>query len=249
MKSVPENAITQAMSKIQKALLILSFPFLFLFISCERIQNLISKDSSVTIKTEEEKISYILGYILMENTKKSEAHLQNQAFLQGIKDNMNNKNPILSQEEIKRIYQKIQKKVFLKKQKQNGEKNNMEGKQFLEENKKKENIKITSSGLQYEMIVQGKGKSPTEQDTVEVHYRGTLIDGTEFDSSYKRQASISFPLNGVIKGWTEGLQLMKEGAKYKFYIPPELAYGERGAGQSIPPHATLIFEVELLKVK
>ena len=115
--------------------------------------------------------------------------------------------------------------------------------------KTKKGIKVTESGLQYEVLTEGKGKTPTAESTVEVHYRGTLIDGTEFDSSYKRNTSISFPLNGVIPGWTEGLQLMKEGAKYKFYIPPELAYGEKGAGQSIPPHATLIFEVELLKVK
>ena len=125
----------------------------------------------------------------------------------------------------------------------------MEGQKFLEENKSKKGVKVTASGLQYEVLTEGKGKQPTAEDTVEVHYRGTLINGQEFDSSYKRNSSISFPLNGVIRGWTEGLQLMKEGSKYKFYIPPELAYGERGAGQDIPPHATLIFEVELIKVQ
>ena len=125
----------------------------------------------------------------------------------------------------------------------------MEGKKFLEANKAKEGVKSTESGLQYEVLKAGTGKTPVETDTVEVHYRGTLLDGTEFDSSYKNNAPVSFPLNGVIKGWTEGLQLMKEGAKYKFYIPSDLAYGAKGAGQRIPPHASLIFEVELLKVK
>lgn len=123
------------------------------------------------------------------------------------------------------------------------------GKAFLEKNKKKEGVIVTSSDLQYEVLTEGKGKSPSATDTVEVHYKGTLLDGTEFDSSYKRGQSISFPLDGVIPGWTEGLQLMKEGAKYRFYIPSKLAYGSRGAGAVIGPDETLIFDVELIKVK
>ncbi len=123
------------------------------------------------------------------------------------------------------------------------------GKQFLAENAKKEGVKSTDSGLQYEVLKEGEGKSPKATDTVLVHYRGTLLDGTEFDSSYKRNEPIEFPLNRVIPGWTEGVQLMKEGAKYKFFIPSELAYGSSGAGGSIGPDETLIFEVELLKVK
>jgi FKBP-type peptidyl-prolyl cis-trans isomerase len=111
-------------------------------------------------------------------------------------------------------------------------------------------VKTTASGLQYKVLKEGSGKSPKATDTVQVNYRGTLIDGTEFDSSYKRGEPIEFPLNGVIKGWTEGVQLMKEGAKYQFTIPSKLAYGERGTpGGPIPGDATLIFEVELLKVK
>lgn len=232
----------------------LNFFFVFLiisffFISCEKIKTFIGKQKSAKIQTEEEKLSYLLGYILMENTKKSEAKLQNQAFLQGVQDSINNQKPVLEQKEMEAIHRQIQKKAFLEKQKQEGEKNKMEGQKFLEENKNKEGVQVTESGLQYEVLTEGKGKTPTAENTVEVHYRGTLIDGTEFHSSYKRNSSIPFPLNGVIKGWTEGLQLMKEGSKYKFYIPPELAYGERGAGQDIPPHATLIFEVELLQVK
>ncbi len=123
------------------------------------------------------------------------------------------------------------------------------GQQFLQENAKKEGVKSTPSGLQYVVLTEGQGKSPKATDTVLVHYKGTLLDGTEFDSSYKRNAPISFPLNQVIPGWTEGVQLMKEGGKYRFFIPSNLAYGSRGAGGAIGPDETLIFDVELLKVQ
>jgi FKBP-type peptidyl-prolyl cis-trans isomerase FkpA len=122
------------------------------------------------------------------------------------------------------------------------------GEKFLEDNAKKEGVTTTASGLQYKVLTQGSGKSPKASDTVLVHYRGTLINGTEFDSSYKRKEPISFPLNGVIAGWTEGVQLMQEGSKFEFYIPSKLAYGSRGAGRDIGPNEALIFEVELLKV-
>ena len=124
-----------------------------------------------------------------------------------------------------------------------------EGEKFLQENALREEVKVTDSGLQYEVLKLGKGAKPTAESTVKVHYEGTLVDGTVFDSSYQRGEPIEFPLNGVIRGWTEGLQLMPVGSKYKLYIPYELGYGDRGAGSSIPPYSTLIFTVELLEIK
>ena len=123
------------------------------------------------------------------------------------------------------------------------------GESFLQENATKEGVHVTPSGLQYKVLMDGTGRSPKATDTVKVQYRGTLLDGTEFDSSYKRNQPIEFALNQVIPGWTEGVQLMSEGAKYEFYIPSNLAYGRRGAGGVIGPDETLIFEVELLKVR
>lgn len=129
------------------------------------------------------------------------------------------------------------------------EENKTAGLTFLAENGKKANIVTTASGLQYEVLTKGTGtKNPSASESVTVHYAGTTLDGKEFDSSYKRGEPTSFPLNRVIKGWTEGVQLMTEGAKYRFYIPSDLAYGERGAGRAIQPNATLIFDVELLKI-
>lgn len=124
-----------------------------------------------------------------------------------------------------------------------------QGQAFLKTNASKPGVKTTPSGLQYLVLEEGKGKSPKATDTVLVHYKGNLLDGTEFDSSYKRNEPISFPLNGVIPGWTEGVQLMKEGGKIRLFIPSNLAYGSRGAGGVIPPDSTLVFDIELLKVQ
>lgn len=128
------------------------------------------------------------------------------------------------------------------------EENKAAGEKFLAENQKKPDIKVTASGLQYQVLTEGNGKVPSATDNVTVHYKGTTISGEEFDSSYSRGAPANFPLNRVIAGWTEGLQLMKEGAKYRLYIPSQLAYGERGAGRQIGPNSALIFDVELIKV-
>jgi len=129
-----------------------------------------------------------------------------------------------------------------------GAKNKQEGELFLAENGKREGVRTTASGLQYQVLREGTGAKPAATDRVKVDYRGTLLDGTEFDSSYARGRPAEFALNGVIKGWTEGLQLMPAGSKYKFFIPAALAYGERGSGQRIGPNATLVFEVELLEI-
>lgn len=129
-----------------------------------------------------------------------------------------------------------------------GKRAKAEGEQFLAENSRREGVTVTASGLQYEVLKEGSGRRPTASDTVRCHYHGTLIDGTVFDSSYQRGEPAEFGLRQVIAGWTEGVPLMQEGAKYRFYIPYQLAYGERGAGGAIPPYAALIFDVELLKV-
>jgi FKBP-type peptidyl-prolyl cis-trans isomerase FklB len=165
----------------------------------------------------------------------------------GIKDAIAGK-PQLTQDQVKDVMTQFEKDME-QKQKEAGEKNKTEGAKFLEENKKKEGVKTTASGLEYKVIKDGTGPQPKATDMVTVNYRGTLIDGTEFDSSYKRGQPATFPLNGVIKGWTEGLQLMKVGSKYQFFVPSNLAYGERSVGPDIAPNATLIFEVELLDVK
>lgn len=228
-----------------KKLLLISL--CFLLISCDKIPFL--KEKSTPIETEEAKMSYMLGYILAENTKKSESLLNPEAFLQGVKDNIKDQPPVLSEEDRMEVKNKIQAKAKLKAKKEKEELKKMQSQNFLDENKKREGVKTTESGLQYEVLQEGKGdNNPKLTDQVEVHYKGALIDGTEFDSSYKREQTAKFPLNGVIKGWQEGLQLMKEGAKYKFYIPSELGYGSQGAGGNIPPNAALIFEVELIKI-
>jgi FKBP-type peptidyl-prolyl cis-trans isomerase FklB len=158
----------------------------------------------------------------------------------------------LDDAEIASAMETLQRKMMEKQmaQREEAAKENLrEGQEFLSENAQKDGVRTTESGLQYEVIEKGSGKTPTPESTVTVHYRGTLIDGTEFDSSYRRGEPATFPVNGVIAGWTEALQLMSEGAKYKLYIPADLAYGERGAGQAIGPNETLIFDVELISVK
>ena len=199
-------------------------------------------------KEEDSKRAYLLGYKLGDNAKKLFADKEEQnIFLIGVYHSVKGKKPLLDSKEMEKMGGKALRKQRDPKE---GKKSMEEGKKFLEENKKKSGVKETSSGLQYKVLKEGTGKSPSATDNVEVHYRGTFINGAEFDSSYKRNQTITFPLNGVIKGWTEGVQLMKEGAKYEFYIPPELAYGSGGTPDGgIPPNSVLIFQVELIKVK
>lgn len=154
-----------------------------------------------------------------------------------------------SREEVKTAVAKRLQEQAVKKHDEEAQANLDKGEAFLAENAKKDGVMTTDSGLQYEVMTAGEGDNPTAQDKVTVNYKGTLIDGTVFDSSYDRGEPVTFPLSNVIKGWTEGVQLMKPGAKYKFFIPSELAYGERGAGGRIGPNEALVFEVELLEVE
>jgi FKBP-type peptidyl-prolyl cis-trans isomerase len=168
-----------------------------------------------------------------------------------IQDALSGKESRLSDEEMRAAVASLQERTVTAMQasrKEQVQKNLAEGEKFLAENKTKEGVKTTASGLQYRVIDEGEGPSPKAGDSVTVHYRGTLVDGTEFDSSYQRGKPATFPLTGVIPGWTEALQLMKKGSKWVLFIPSDLAYGERGAGNRIPPNSTLIFEVELLSM-
>ena len=193
-----------------------------------------------------DKISYALGLSMGQNLMGSGVtSLNYQDLAQGIEDVLTKQQPKITYQEAQQVlgqfFQKLEAKIAGAAK--------ADGEKFLAENAKREGVQVTASGLQYEVLEATIGQKPKATDTVKVHYEGTLIDGTVFDSSYKRGESISFPLNGVIKGWTEGLQLMSVGSKYKFFIPYQLAYGERGAGQQIPPYAALIFTVELLGIE
>ncbi len=193
-----------------------------------------------------DKLSYALGLSIGQNLKSSGVNnLQYQDLAQGIEDILALNPTKITMQEAQQLLQNY----FSQLEKETAAAEKEKGKQFLEENAKRQNVHTTPSGLQYEVIESTLGRKPKATDTVRVHYEGTLIDNTLFDSSYKRGEPVSFPLNQVIKGWTEGLQLMSIGSKYKFYIPYNLAYGERGAGQQIPPYATLIFTVELLNIE
>jgi len=204
------------------------------------------------LKTQKEKISYIIGADIGSNFKRQGLDVDPDLVLKGMKDSLSGNKLILSDKESADIMTAFRQEFMAKQaeaQKVAGEKNKKEGEAFLAENKKKDGVKTLPSGLQYKVITEGKGKSPKATDTVVVNYRGTLIDGTEFDSSYKRGQPATFPVNGVIPGWTEALQLMKEGSKWQIVLPSNIAYGEKGAGNSIGPNATLVFEVELITVK
>lgn len=206
-----------------------------------------SQAFAVELKSEEQKFSYFLGVQMGHQFKNDGIVLDRDAFWQGIQDIKNGAKQKLSPEEMKATLQRFQmaKKAAASKA---GSAALKEGEMFLDANKKKEGVKVTASGLQYKVITAGTGKKPSGQDVVKVHYRGSLINGTEFDSSYKRGTPAEFPVDGVIPGWTEALQMMKEGAKWQLFIPSDLAYGPRGAGGIIVPNSTLIFDVELLSV-
>ena len=217
------------------------------------------KEAAATVNFEnhQEKVAYAIGSsfsqqvnTILEKQAEIGMELDKEVILQGITDTLHGKAQ-LTEEEVKETLQAYSEEVQAvaeKKMKEENAKIAEENKVFLAENAKVEGVTVTESGLQYSVITKAEGAKPKADDTVTVHYVGTLIDGTEFDSSVKRGQPATFPLNRVIPGWTEGLQLMSVGEKYKFVIPAELAYGEQGAG-SIPPGATLLFDVELLEIK
>ncbi|MCX6168882.1 MAG: FKBP-type peptidyl-prolyl cis-trans isomerase [Ignavibacteriales bacterium] len=218
--------------------------------------------ASVTLKTPGDSISYCIGQNIYSNLKDPMLQLNLNVLIQSLKDAANSKS-VISQEKIVQVLTALNSKmqerqIAMQKEEEEKkkaemapliEKNKKEGEAFLAENKKKEGVITTESGLQYKIITKGTGAEfPKATDQVKVHYKGTLLDGTEFDSSYKRNEPATFPLNRVIKGWTEGLQLMHVGDKYQFFIPYDLGYGEMGDGRNIPPSSVLLFEVELLDI-
>ena len=207
-------------------------------------------EKAEVFKTEMDKVCYIIGTQIGENLKKAEIDVNLELLMQGIKDTLQGREPALSQAQMQKVYSDWQQRMRAKqlaKQKKEAAENLAAGTAFLEANKAKQGVKVLPSGLQYKVITEGTGNTPTADDKVKTHYRGTLIDGTEFDSSYKRNKPAEFPVKGVIKGWVEALQLMKEGGKWELYIPANLAYGERGR-PGIPPNSTLVFEIELIEI-
>lgn len=202
-------------------------------------------------ETLEERVSYGIGMNIGRDFKNQEINVVPDLLARGVKDVLAGGETLMTEEEVQQTIAELQQILQAKqaeKAKVLGAVNKKAGEEFLAANAKKDGVKTTASGLQYKVIEEGAGNTPAATDKVKVHYRGTLVDGEEFDSSYKRGEPAVFPVNGVIKGWTEALQLMKEGSKFQLFIPAELAYGERGAGPVIGPNSTLIFEVELVAV-
>jgi FKBP-type peptidyl-prolyl cis-trans isomerase FklB len=212
----------------------------------------IGAQETPALKDQKDKLSYSIGMEIGKNMKKQSLDVNPELLTRGIKDAFSDGKPLMTDQEMSEALMAFQKEMMAKQQelaKKLGEKNQKEGETFLAENKKKEGVITLPSGLQYKVIKAGSGNKPKATDTVSVHYQGTLLNGTEFDSSYRRGQPVSFPVNGVIPGWTEALQLMEVGAKWQVVVPSSLAYGDRGAGPQIGPNATLIFEIELISIQ
>lgn len=210
--------------------------------ACERKDEVQTRTG---LETDDDRFSYGLGMVIGERVLKQYGDVDYDLLLQGIKAQHKNQETLMSLDDAGEAINAQLEKSFA----EQSEANKKRGEDYLKANAEKEGVQVTASGLQYLEITAGDGPKPTATDEVTVHYRGTLIDGTEFDSSYSRGSPATFPLNQVIPGWTEGVQLMSVGSKFQFVIPHELGYGERGAGGSIGPFETLVFEVELLEIK
>lgn len=204
------------------------------------------------LDSQKKKVSYAIGLDIGKNFKARFMDIDLDVMLQGLQAGRTAATPLLTDEEIQKVmgeYQQEMMKADQGRRQVQGKENLAKAEAFLKENGQKPGVKTTASGLQYKVITEGAGPRPLESDTVKVHYRGNLLDGTEFDSSYKRNEPAVFPLKNVIKGWSEALQLMRVGSKYQVVLPSSLAYGEQGAGQVIGPNAALVFEVELLGIE
>jgi len=211
----------------------------------------VSAQETVTL-TVQDKLNYAFGYTLGKNFKNQGIKINVDMLVKGLKDALSDSQALVNQQEMSGVLKNFQREHLAKRMAARQaliEKNIKAGQAFLAENKTKDGVVTLPSGLQYKVITPGTGKTPKATDKVKTHYRGTLIDGTEFDSSYKRGKPATFPVKGVIKGWTEALQLMKEGAKWQLFIPHDLAYGKRGVGNKIGPNATLIFDIELISIE
>ena len=230
------------------------FLYAFVAIAVVFLSGCQNKGAEVSaLETQDQKLAYAVGIQFGSRLKQDFKTLDFDAFSQGIQHAFGDIEPILTEEDMVNAFKQYQQKRMAEESAGSGTssaKNIAEGKEFLEAKAKEEGVTVLTSGVQYRILTSGAegGASPTASDTVSVHYRGTLVDGTEFDSSYSRGKPAQFPVNRVIPGWTEILQLMKTGDKWQVYIPSESAYGKRGAGANIGPHATLIFDIELLEV-
>jgi len=208
----------------------------------------LAQGSTPALKTQKEKFSYSVGLDIGRNMVQRAEDIDADVLVRGIRDALSGATPLLTDQQIEETMKQYQAEM-MEKQGVAAERNKKTGEAFLAENKKKEGVVTLPSGLQYKILKAGSGPKPTAGQSVECNYRGTLIDGKEFDSSYKRGQTITFPLTNVIKGWSEALQLMPVGSKWQLFVPSDLAYGDRGAGNDIEPGATLIFEVELVSIK
>ncbi len=208
-------------------------------------------DKKLELKTDKDRASYGIGMSIAQDFKRQGVDVDIDIMAQAFRDVLNGKEPLMTQQEVQETMVKFKQEMIAKQEatrQEQGAKNLAEGEAFLKANAKKEGVVTLPSGLQYLVLEKGTGKKPTKENSVTVDYKGTLIDGTVFDSSYDRGQPATFGVGDVIAGWTEALQLMPEGAKYRLFIPASLAYGDRGAGPVIGPNATLIFDVELKKV-